>query len=72
MLKALLLDLDETLCDTLGANERAMRLMGQALDAQYGPEFCGQGFAQAYVTGIYRRWTESQRARYMPIINEQG
>jgi HAD superfamily hydrolase (TIGR01509 family) len=72
MLKALFLDMDETLCDTSGANERAKRLMGQALVEQYGAGFDGQGFAEAYVTGIYRQWDDRQRARYLPIIRQQG
>jgi HAD superfamily hydrolase (TIGR01549 family) len=72
MLKALFLDLDETLCDTLGANEQARELMGRALDARYGDAFGGQGAATAYLKGIYRKWNEDQRARYMPIINQQG
>ena len=72
MLKALFLDLDETLCDTLGANEQATRLMGEALSSRYGVDFDGPGVARCYVNGIYRRWTESQLARYMPIIEQQG
>jgi len=72
MLKALFLDLDETLCDTLGANEKAMQLMGQALDGLYGGQCDGQALASAYVTGIYRQWTDRQRARYLPIIEQQS
>jgi HAD superfamily hydrolase (TIGR01509 family) len=72
MLKALFLDMDETLCDTTGANERAKQLMGRALKVLYGAEFDGKGVANAYVTGIYRQWSDSQRARYMPIIEQQS
>ncbi len=72
MLKALFFDMDETLTDTLGANKQAVQLMGQALRAQYGPEFEGQLVAEAYVNGIYRRWSDTQRARYLPIIEERG
>lgn len=72
MLKALLLDLDETLCDTLGANQRAMELMGEALAAQYGEQIDGQLVASRYVRGIYRDWSDSQRERYLPIIRDQG
>lgn len=72
MLKALFLDLDETLCDTQSANEQAKLLMGQALEARYGAQFDGKGVAQAYVTGIYREWSDSQRARYLPIIEQQS
>jgi N-acylneuraminate-9-phosphatase len=72
MLKALFLDMDETLCDTSRANDQARQLMGQALDARYGDGCNGQGIARAYVRGIYRDWSESQRARYVPIITQQN
>ena len=72
MLRALFLDMDETLCDTLSANEQAKQLMGEALKAQYGAEFDGQGVANAYVSGIYRQWSDRQRARYLPIIEQQS
>ena len=71
MLKALLLDMDETLCDTSLANEEAKRLMGQGVEQAFGLEG-GQAFADAYVTGIYREWSDAQRARYMPIIEQQS
>ncbi|EGG99663.1 2-haloalkanoic acid dehalogenase [gamma proteobacterium IMCC2047] len=72
MLKALFLDMDETLCDTPGANEQAKRLMAESLVAKYGDQFDGKAFADAYVTGIYREWTAEQHARYMPIIEQQS
>ena len=72
MLKALFLDLDDTLCDTSSANEQAMRLMAESLQAQYGDEFDGQGFSRAYVQCIYRNWSASQRADYTPIIEQQS
>ena len=72
MLKALFLDLDETLCDTSGANDQARKLMGAALQARYGADCNGPGVARDYVAGIYRQWTASERARYMPIIMQQS
>ena len=72
MLKALFLDMDLTLCDTAAANEQAMRLMVQALAQQCGPGFDGARVAKAYVSGIYRHWSEAQRARYTPIIEQQS
>lgn len=71
MLKALFLDLDETLCDTQGANEQAKQLMMRRLAAQYGSNFDAQAVASAYLSGIYREWTDRQRARYLPIIERQ-
>jgi len=71
MLKALLLDMDETLCDTTQANVEAKWLMGQAVAERFSVTD-GEGFADAYVTGIYRDWSATQRARYMPIIEQQS
>jgi N-acylneuraminate-9-phosphatase len=72
ILKALFLDMDETLCDTRSANEQAKRLLAQELAQQYGAAFDGLGFADAYVAGIYRQWNDRQRARYLPIIEQQS
>lgn len=72
MLKALFLDMDQTLCDTSGANERAGQLMAQAVERQFGEEFDGQAFADTYIKGIYRQFSDSQRRRYLPIIEQQG
>ncbi len=72
MLKALFLDMDETLCDTTGANRKAQTLMGHEVQSRYSTDIDGEAFAQDYVTGIYREWTESQRQRYMPIIEQQS
>ncbi|WP_439135585.1 HAD family hydrolase [Pseudomaricurvus sp.] len=74
MLKALFLDMDETLCDTKGANAKAQRLLGQAAEEKYGQNagFDGQIFSAAYVKGIYREWSDAQRERYLPIAQQQG
>jgi N-acylneuraminate-9-phosphatase len=72
MLKALFLDLDETLCDTRHANDCAAQQLGHAVEERYGRGVDGQGFGQAYLAGIYRRWSDLQRARYLPIIERAG
>ena len=72
MLKALFLDMDETLCDTQAANREATRLMGEELDGLYNSEFDGHAVARSYVLGMYRQWSDSQRERYMPIIEQRG
>ena len=77
MLKALFLDMDDTLCDTNAANRQAQALMGDALNdeycsEQYSNQFDGQKVAAAYVKGIYREWTPEQHNRYMPIIEQQS
>lgn len=72
MLKALFLDMDETLCDTQAANKEATRLMGEELDALYGAAVDSQSVARTYVLGMYRQWSDTQRARYQPIIDQRG
>ena len=75
MLKALLLDMDETLCDTEKANAKAKALLAQTVDSTYpvdGVTARGAVFADHYVSGIYREWSDQQNARYTPIVNDQG
>jgi HAD superfamily hydrolase (TIGR01509 family) len=72
MLKALFLDMDETLCDTFAANEKAKQLMAEEVERQFGNKLNGQRFADAYVNGIYRQWRDEQRQRYLPIIEQQS
>ena len=72
MLKALFLDMDETLCDTHRANEHAKRLMEQALTERYGAALDSRRVTDAYVAGIYRHWNDSQRARYLPVTVGQS
>ncbi len=72
MLKALFLDLDETLCNTSAANQRAKDLMAQDIETQCERSLNGQAFAKDYIAGIYREWSDSQRSRYMPIIEQQS
>lgn len=71
MLKALLLDMDETLCDTPKANEIARLKMAQAVKSLYS-SVNADGFTRSYLRGIYRDWTELQRQRYIPIIEQQS
>jgi len=70
MLKALFLDMDETLCDTQKANTIAKRLLEEVVGSQYGVD--GAAFAQRYEDGIYRRWSDAQRTRYIPILKQQS
>ncbi len=70
MLKALFLDMDETLCDTRFANEQATNLMARTLQDQFAVD--GRVGADAYVAGIYRHWSASQRERYLPIIKQRS
>jgi HAD superfamily hydrolase (TIGR01549 family) len=72
MLKALFLDMDETLCDTLGANQLAAEKFAAEVERLFGVSVDGKVVAEAYLSGIYRDWTDVQRARYMPIIQQQS
>lgn len=72
MLKALFLDMDETLCDTKGANEKATQLLARAAEVATPQRLDGNRFATAYVSGIYRQWNEAQQNRYLPIAEQQG
>ncbi len=72
MLKALFLDMDETLCDTTGANIQAKALMAKNVRAIYGDEIDTTDFTEAYLKGIYREWTPEQQERYMAVIEAKG
>ncbi|GAA5314875.1 MAG: HAD family hydrolase [Candidatus Pelagadaptatus aseana] len=67
MLKALFLDMDETLCDTQGANRKAKQLFAEAVRREFGQNVNGAAVADAYVSGIYREWDDQQKARYLPL-----
>lgn len=72
MLKALFLDMDETLCDTHGANVRAKELMAEAVSEKFGNAINADQFTDNYVDGIYRFWKNDQESRYMPLIESEG
>lgn len=69
MLKALFLDMDETLCDTAKANTQAKLLFGQSVQKTFGAHLDGAAIASAYVSGIYRSWSDAQKRRYQPIAD---
>jgi HAD superfamily hydrolase (TIGR01549 family) len=46
--------------------------MGEDLDGLYKSAFDGHTVARSYVLGMYRQWTDSQRERYLPIIEQHG
>lgn len=72
MLKALFLDMDETLCDTTGANQAAKKRLGEKAKNLLGADFDECAFTEAYIKGIYRDWSQEEKARYLPIIEEQS
>lgn len=70
-IKALLLDMDETLCDTPKANEVARLKMAKTVESLYSTVNADQ-FSLSYLRGIYRDWTKAQKNRYMPIIEQES
>ncbi|ROR97979.1 HAD superfamily hydrolase (TIGR01509 family)/HAD superfamily hydrolase (TIGR01549 family) [Sinobacterium caligoides] len=69
MLKALLLDLDETLCDTTGANRQALAAMAERACDQF-VSLDAALFSQRYLSGIYRDFDAAQSVRYLPVVDE--
>jgi len=72
VLKALFLDMDETLCDTSQANNLAKLELAKKAQHICGRSLDGEEFAERYIQGIYRQWTSAQEQRYIPIIEQQG
>lgn len=72
MLKALFLDMDDTLCDTQKANSEATRKLAESLGQRYGAYELGQALSTAYVRGIYRLWTDQQAQRYTEILRQHS
>lgn len=72
MLKALFLDLDETLCDTTGANLKARDFLAQRSSSVFKSSFNHTDFANDYLSGIYKVFCEEMKKRFMPITNEEN
>ncbi len=70
MLKALFLDLDETLCNTTGANQKARDIFRDKVAQQCGPDFNANSFADEYLLGIYRQLSTELAKKLLPVINE--
>jgi N-acylneuraminate-9-phosphatase len=72
VLKALFLDMDETLCDTNKANIVAKHELAKSAQILCGDSLNSEKFAERYVQGIYRQWTASEQQKYMQIIEQQS
>jgi HAD superfamily hydrolase (TIGR01549 family) len=70
MLKALFLDLDETLCDTSGANIQALDKMAEKVEYLFKGEVDPQVFVGCYLKGIYRELDERYAERLLPVVDE--
>ncbi len=71
MLKALFLDLDETLCDTSGANKKAVFFMAEKAQALFDGRINSHDFANRYLKGIYRELDARYSELLLPINDEE-
>lgn len=71
MLKAIFLDLDETLCDTTGANHKALVFMARKAAELFGDTLDSQQFAAAYLKGIYRELDARYTQLLLPVTDEE-
>lgn len=71
MLKALFLDLDETLCDTTSANLKARDNMAENLKKLSSHSFDSFQLASNYLTGIYRVFDSDMKEALLPIRDEE-
>ena len=71
MLKALFLDLDETLCDTTGANLKARDFIAKKASSMFSTDFSSDDFANDYLTGIYKILTDEMKKVLLPIDDEE-
>lgn len=72
MLTTILLDLDETLCDTTKANNLALIKLEQKFTELFNPQDAKQShlFANAYLKGIYRELSQDYQQQLCPIVDE--
>ncbi|MEM8593497.1 MAG: HAD-IA family hydrolase [Pseudomonadota bacterium] len=70
MLKAIFLDMDETLCDTTRANKQALRVLATAVNRLY-PQLNEHDVANDYIKGIYRN-IKPHHADELNAIADEG
>lgn len=71
MIKALFLDLDETLCDTSKANSLALTEMATCFESILGNNANGEKLAEYYRQGIYRELAPELTAKLSQSANEE-
>ncbi len=70
MLKAIFLDMDETLCDTTLANRKALDCMAERVGEIFGGAVDQNEVAARYLKGIYRDLDERYRTLLFPVTHE--
>lgn len=71
MLKALFLDLDETLCDTTSANLKARDNLAEKVDSLTPETLDSLQLANDYLSGIYKVFDEEMKELFLPITCEE-
>ena len=71
MLKAIFLDLDETLCDTTKANIVAKEMLADKALQYFPSKTDAINFSNDYLKGIYKDLTAQQKAVFFPITCEE-
>lgn len=67
MIDTILLDMDETLCDTTKANTLALAKMATTFEQLLNCKGRGEALAESYRKGIYRELTPKQQTKLLPI-----
>ncbi|NQZ60392.1 MAG: HAD-IA family hydrolase [Lentisphaeraceae bacterium] len=70
-LKALFLDMDETLCDTTKANVEAQEYLRGVINERCAEGFDAAEFVHLYLEGIYKRLSPELREVLLPIRDEE-
>jgi N-acylneuraminate-9-phosphatase len=70
MLKAILLDMDETICDTTKANILAMEKLAVFVEQYFPSQAQAQDFSKLYLKGIYKNISDDLKAILFPIEDE--
>jgi HAD superfamily hydrolase (TIGR01549 family) len=63
--------MDETLCDTTGANLKARDLFRDKIAESCGKSFDSSNFADTYLKGIYKKLTPEMKEVLLPITDEE-
>lgn len=72
MLKALFLDMDETLCDTTGANKKALFFLAEKAQSLFGGRIHPEALTSRYLKGIYRELDARYSDILLPVTDEEA
>ena len=69
MLKAIFLDMDETLCDTSGADIKACEVFQEVVQ-QHLPQEQAASLTRDYLEGVYKRLPDTLTEKLLPVVDE--